>query len=110
MISHCKFLKTYQKEDRFDKDGKKVGLSDVTKLDYIFLVSNGQDIMRFNIQQNKIEKLGSADDAIIAFSVTKNILREKDDLENYQGVNNFEGTEHQFSVICLNESQQITIL
>ena len=107
MVSHAKFLKTWQKEDAgLDKNGRQ-RVTDVTVLKYVFYVKDGQYIMRLNLEDSSLKQIGDAGDSIIALSVSRNQLREKDEPEKYPY--NYEGTEHKFQLICLNENQQICI-
>lgn len=95
MISHMKFLKN------LEGGGK-----------YLVYVKDTQEIVLFNIETKHQKVIGKASDAIIATYVSYSFIREKDyELlpENYNR-DDLEGSNpDHFQVICLDESQRITI-
>lgn len=87
MISHVKFLK------KVNKVGNR-----------LFYVKDTSEIIMYNLDSKEKKTIGSAPDSIIAFNVSDGSIRENaEDLES--GNTN----DDDYRVICLDESQTITI-
>ena len=81
---------------------------------YLFYVKDGQYIVRLNLQSRDQEVIGRTADVVVAFNVTYNHKRLKDVMicAKQQAAEDLEqqmpDPQH-FNVVCLDESQNITL-
>jgi hypothetical protein len=100
MISHVKFLK------------KQGGGGD-----FIFFVKDTQFIEILNLNSLEQDTIGKTPDSVIAFNVSSNQLRQKDiefkatlnNLNQDQDLELQNSDNNSFTVICLDESQNLTL-
>lgn len=87
---------------------KRDGIISHVKLlgDSLFYVKNTRDLIRFDMKSKSSVLIGTAKDAVIALSVTKNHLREMDSTEeeikgNYEIDEEARAADPRFTLCCI---------